>query len=110
MEPKKKLTRKRTKKLTIKPTMMPTMKPTMKPRANREAPSGECENYKEDRDYRKEVNSWCFWANQLCCSSTKKFDKLQNFCYHYGFEDPGKQAKAPAGYDPLTLTTINYMV
>jgi hypothetical protein len=60
MELTKKPTRKRKKKPTMKPTMMQTMKPTMKPCANREAHSGKCKNYKEDRDYQKEVHSWCF--------------------------------------------------
>jgi hypothetical protein len=113
MEPTKKPpTRKWTKKPTMKLTMILTTKLTMKPRANREAHSSKCENYKEDRNYQKEVNSWCFRAHQLCCSSAKKFYRFRNFCNYYGFKDPGKQAKvaAKAGYDPLTLTTINCMV
>ncbi len=110
IEPTKKPTSKRSKKPTMKPTMMPTMKPMMKPHANKEAHSGECKYYKEDRDYQKEVNSWCFWAHQLCCSSAKKFYRWQNFCHYYDFENPGEQAKAAAGYDPSTLTTVNCMV
>jgi hypothetical protein len=63
MEPTKKSTRKRTKKLILKPMMILTIKPTMKYCTNREAHSGKCKNYKEDRDYQKDVNSWCFWAH-----------------------------------------------
>ncbi len=83
-------TRKQTKKPMIDPMMIPTMKPTMKSHASRGAHSDECKNYKEDRDYQKEVNNWCFWAHQICCSSAKKFDRWQNFCHYYGFKDPGK--------------------
>jgi hypothetical protein len=108
MKPTKKPTRKPTRKPTKKPhtnreisTMVPTMEPTM------EAYSGECENYEEDRDYQKEVNSWCFQAHQLCCSSVKKFDKWQNFCYYYGFDNPVEQADGIAGYNPWTFSTVD---
>ena len=101
-------TRKPTRKPTKKPhtnretsTMMPTMEPTM------EAYSGECENYEEDRDYQKEVNSWCFQAHQLCCSSVKKYDKWQNFCFYYGFENPGEESEGIAGYNPSTFSTVD---
>jgi hypothetical protein len=75
-----------------------------------EAHSGECKNYKEDRDYQKEVNSWCFWAHQLCCFSAKKFDRWRNFCHYYGFEDPGKQAESSTEHDPSALTTVDCTV
>ena len=100
-------TRKPTRKPTMKPRMKPTMKPTKKPHINRGTYEGECENYEEDRDYQKEVNSWCFQAHQLCCSSVKKYDKWQNFCYYYGFENPVEQADGIAGYNPWTFSTVD---
>ena len=71
------------------------------------AEGGECKYYEEDRDYEREVNSWCFQAHQLCCSSLTKYDKWGNFCYYYGFEDPGEQAEGIAGYNPWIFSTID---